>query len=153
MKKPSAAIVVASAALGLAFAAASTRAADAPGGADTLKQIENEWSEAMRVGNADKLKQILADDWVGLGYDGKTDTKQGLLGRLKSGDIKVQSVENGPMDVKFLANSAVAVVQGSDVEKSMEAGKDTSGKWVWMDVFEKRDGKWVAVRSQSAKLR
>jgi hypothetical protein len=52
------------------------------------------------------------------------------------------------MDVKVLGN--VAVVQGSDTEKSLTNGKDTSGKWVWMDVFVKREGAWVVVRSQSA---
>ena len=55
------------------------------------------------------------------------------------------------MDVKVLGN--VAVVQGSDTEKSSAGGKDTSGKWVWMDVFVKREGKWVAVRSQSAMVK
>jgi hypothetical protein len=54
------------------------------------------------------------------------------------------------MDVKVLGN--VAIVQGSDTEKSTMNGKDTSGKWVWMDVFVKRDGKWVAVRSQAARV-
>jgi hypothetical protein len=53
--------------------------------------------------------------------------------------------------VKVLGN--VAVVQGGDTEKSTIGGKDTSGQWVWMDVFEKRDGKWLAVRSQSAKVK
>jgi hypothetical protein len=43
-------------------------------------------------------------------------------------------------------------VQGSDIEKSVLNGKDTSGKWVWMDVFVKRQGRWVAVRSQSATI-
>jgi hypothetical protein len=42
------------------------------------------------------------------------------------------------------------VVQGSDTEKSMTKGKDSSGKYAWMDVFVNRDDKWVAVRSQSA---
>jgi hypothetical protein len=50
------------------------------------------------------------------------------------------------MDVKVLGS--VAVVQGSDTEKSTNDGKDSSGKYVWTDVFAKRDGKWVAVRSQ-----
>jgi len=31
-------------------------------------------------------------------------------------------------------------------------GEDTSGKWVWMDVFVKRDGRG-AVRSQSAMVK
>ena len=55
------------------------------------------------------------------------------------------------MDVKVLGRAAV--VQGGDTEKSMANGKDTSGKWVWMDVFVMRDGKWVAVRSQSAMVK
>jgi hypothetical protein len=55
------------------------------------------------------------------------------------------------MDVKVLGN--VAIVQGSDTEKSVTNGQDSSGKWVWMDVFVKRDGKWQAVRSQSAQVK
>jgi hypothetical protein len=63
----------------------------------------------------------------------------------------MESFEIGPMDVKVLGN--VAVVQGSDTEKSSYKGKDTSGKWIWMDVFVKRDGKWVAVRSQDGMVK
>ena len=81
---------------------------------------------------------------------GSKMTKQGFLADLKSGRDKAQSVEIGPMDVKVLGN--VAIVQGSDTEKSVMNGKDTSGKWVWMDVFVKREGKWVAVRSQAARV-
>jgi hypothetical protein len=45
---------------------------------------------------------------------------------------------------------SVAVVQGTNTEKSTTTdGKDSSGKYAWMDVFVKRDGKWVIVRSQS----
>ena len=40
-----------------------------------------------------------------------------------------------------------------DTEKSITRGKDSSGKYVWMDVFVKRDGKWVAIRSQSAMVK
>jgi len=43
-------------------------------------------------------------------------------------------------------------VQGSDTEKSLMNGKDTSGKWVWTDVFVKRDSKWLVVRSQAARV-
>jgi hypothetical protein len=32
-------------------------------------------------------------------------------------------------------------------------GKDTSGKYGWMDVFVKTGDKWVAVRSQSSMVK
>jgi hypothetical protein len=66
----------------------------------------------------------------------------------KSGKTKTETIEIGSMEVKVLGN--VAVVQGTDTEKSTFDGKDSSGKYAWMDVFAKRDGKWVAVRSQTA---
>ena len=69
---------------------------------------------------------------------------------MKSGASKLDSFDFGPMDVKVIGN--VAVVQGSDTEKSTYKGTDTSGKWAWMDVFVKRDGKWLAVRSQLARV-
>jgi Domain of unknown function (DUF4440) len=86
-----------------------------------------------------------------LAFDGAKTTKKEFLNDVKSGTNKVESVEFGPMDVKVIGT--VAVVQGSDTEKSSNKGKDTSGKWAWMDVFVNRDGKWQAVRSQSAMVK
>jgi len=38
---------------------------------------------------------------------------------------------------------------GSNEEKSAYKGKDTSGRYTWIDVFVKRNGRWQAVASQS----
>lgn len=152
MKKLAGTILLLCACVGLAFAQtkkpASAAPAKGPSVSQTLKQLEHDWMDAGKAGDADKLGEIIADDWAGIGYDGTKETKQGLLADVKAGKSKLESFEFGPMDVKVLGS--VAVVQGSDTEKSVSKGKDTSGKWVWMDVFVKRDGKWQAVRSQSA---
>ena len=137
--------------LGMAgIAYADTSASTGQSASDTLQQLEKEWSEASQTGDTNKVNQLLAEDWVGISYDGTKFTKQALIEALKSGKMKAASVELGPMDVKVLGK--VAVVQGSDDEKSTVDGKDTSGKWVWMDVFVKHGGTWVVVRSQSARV-
>jgi ketosteroid isomerase-like protein len=123
----------------------------ASGTADAIKQLERDWVNAQKAGDVAKLGQILADDWMGLGFDGTKTTKKQTLDNIKSGANKLDSFEIGPMDVQVIGN--VAIVQGSDTEKSSFKGKDTSGKWVWMDVFAMRDGKWQAVRSQSAMVK
>ena len=151
MKKFVEAVLLACACVGLAFAQAQTPPAKGPSVAEAVKQLEHDWVDAAKASDTDKLGQILADDWAGIGYDGSKQTKQSILADVKSGAIKFESYEFGPMDVKVLGS--VAVVQGSDTEKSTTGGKDTSGKWAWMDVFVKRDGKWVVVRSQSAKVK
>ena len=56
----------------------------------------------------------------------------------------------GPLRVRVFGNTAV--VTGSDTEKSTEGGKDTSGKYIWTDVFVKQNGKWRAVSSQITKV-
>jgi uncharacterized protein (TIGR02246 family) len=143
-----AAVLLVSACVGLAFAQSQAPPAQGPSVAEAVKQIEHDWVDAVKAGDADKVTEILADDWIGVGYDGARETKKNHLAEMKSGTAKLESFEFGPMDVKVLGS--VAVVQGSNTEKSTTIdGKDSSGKYAWMDVFVKRNGKWVIVRSQS----
>lgn len=133
---------------GCGFIPAQGQEKKAPSTSEVIKQLEREWTDAQKAGDISKLSQIIADDWSGLGMDGNKSAKADFLNNIKSGRSKTTTFEFGPMDVKVLGN--VAIVQGSDTEKSVTNGQDSSGKWVWMDVFVKRDGKWQAVRSQSA---
>ena len=128
-----------------ALALADTRA---PTTAETLKQLERDWAVAIKAGDGEQVGRILGDDWVEVSNDGRKLTKEQLIAGVKSGRVKVESIEFGPMDVKVLGD--VAVVQGSHVAKSTANGQRISGEVVWMDVFANRDGKWVVVRSQSA---
>ncbi len=141
-------LLLACACLGPSYGQANKPAASTA--AEEVKQLERDWLEAMKAGDVGKLSAILADDWSGLGWDGVRSTKKQYLAEVKAGASKIESFEFGPMDAKVIGG--VAVVQGSDTEKSTLKGKDTSGKWVWMDVFVKRNGKWQAVRSQSARV-
>jgi ketosteroid isomerase-like protein len=75
--------------------------------------------------------------------------KQQYIASFKAGDNKYESIEVGDMDVLVSGNTGI--VQGSDTEKSTNKGKDSSGKYVWTDVFEKKNGKWQAVRSEVTK--
>jgi ketosteroid isomerase-like protein len=135
----------------LTFAQAMKQADKAPSASASIKQLEKEWVDAAKANDMDKLGQILADDWAGIGPDGEKMNKQAYLDMYKSGKSKVESIDLGSMDVKIIGT--VAIVQGTDKEKSTYEGKDSSGKYSWMDVFAKRDGKWVAVRSQTAKAK
>ena len=116
---------------------------------EQLMQTERDWTEAGLKKDAAALDKILADDWVGQGPPG-TVTKAEALADLKSGDNKLESITLGDMKVRVLGDTAV--VTGSDDEKSSYKGKDTSGEYVWMDVFQKKDGKWQAVRSEVTKV-
>ena len=114
---------------------------------ETLKQLEQDFGDAIKAADTNRLKQILDDDWTELTSTAKIVTKKELLEDLTSGSYKLESFQMGPMYVKELGN--VAVVQGIVTERSISNGLESSGKAVWMDVMVRRGDSWVVVRSQS----
>jgi ketosteroid isomerase-like protein len=145
MRRRTATHLIATALLALLPAAqAQTKAAD------ELKQIENDWVNALKTKNVARLGEILGDGWVSLDWDGNTTDKAKMLAHLKLPSYTLDSIQMGPMTVRIFENTAV--VTGSDTETGKEDGKDASGKYIWTDVFVKQNGKWRAVASQSTKV-
>ena len=153
MKKLAGALLLICASVGIVYAQTMKPAAApaTPGVSATVKQLEHDWTDAMKAGDGDKVAAILADDWTSIGPDGAKETKTEFVAGIKSGEYKISSFEFGPMDVKIVGG--VAIVQGTDTEKSVTKGKDSSGKFLWMDVFTKRGDKWVVVRSVDAMVK
>lgn len=112
----------------------------------SLKQMEQDWVQALQKKDIATVDKILAADWSMIDVSGKTISKSDALAALKSGDLSYDSLTWGDMDVRVFGNTAV--VTGSSDEKSSYKGKDTSGHSVFTDVFVKRNGNWQAVASQ-----
>ena len=134
----------------LALPAAITARAAGPDTSQTIRRLEQDWFSAMKSADTAKMDQIIADDWLDWSPNGARVTKAEELKSFKSGESKMSSYAIGPVDV--IVVGTIAIAQGSDTEKSSYRGKDTSGKWVWTDVFVKRDGEWQAVRSQTTRV-
>jgi ketosteroid isomerase-like protein len=117
--------------------------------ADTIKQLEQEWVDAMIAADIPKLSQLVADDWIE-GYPGKAATKANFLDAIKSGKKKLTACEFGPRDVQVLGN--VAVLQGSVTETRIADGKSSTFRVAYMDVWVKKGDRWVVFRSHATKL-
>lgn len=150
MKKMIVTVLCAFVIVELVFAHSTKVSSARPSVTEIVKQVEQDWADATVDVDTNKLSQILADDWRGVGYLGKVSSKEGALSYVQAGKSRLESYEFGPMDVKVLGN--VAVVQGSITENRKEDGQKTIFKAAWMDVLEQRGDKWVVVRSQSARL-
>jgi hypothetical protein len=107
--------------------------------------------DAMVAGDIDKLDQIFADDWVTLASSGKIVTKESVLSDFKSGKDKLEAFELGPIDVQVFGS--VAVAHGGVTEKRNRNGQETGGQFVWMDLLEKREGKWLVVQSAGHRVK
>lgn len=121
----------------------------------TLTQMEKDWSKVgmSKANLANDLKTVdrtMADDWVGIDFLGNTITKAQFIANLKTGAATTQSIELGSIKVRVFGDTAVVTV--SDTEKSTYNGKDSSGKYVWTDIYANRNGRWQAVASHSTKV-
>jgi ketosteroid isomerase-like protein len=132
-------------------AAQPPKATQDPTDVSTIKQLEQEMGDAMVRVDIDRLGQIYADDFATVGRSGKVITKADILSDFKSFHDKLESFENGPIDVQVFGN--VAVAHGSVTEERVRDGKSASGEFVWMDLLEKRAGKWEVVRSAGSKIK
>jgi uncharacterized protein (TIGR02246 family) len=116
----------------------------------TLMQLERDWSQASLKKDVDTLNKIMADDWVNIDFLGKVVTKAQTIANLKSGLPATQAAGLGEMKVRVFGDSAI--VTGSDTGKSASKGKEVIEKYLWTDVFVRRNGRWQAVASQSTKV-
>ncbi len=113
-------------------------------------QLERDWSQASLKKDIDTLNKIMADDWVNIDFQGKTVTKAQTIANLKTGLPATQAAGLGEMKVRVFGDSAI--VTGSDTGKSGSKGKEVIEKYLWTDVFVRRNGRWQAVASQSTKV-
>jgi ketosteroid isomerase-like protein len=150
MKKLVGAVLFTSLCAGLVLAQPLEAPSNDPAVVDAVKQVGQDMGDAMVAGDIDKLNQIFADDWATVDSSGKIFTKEGLLSDFRSGKHKIEWFENGPIDVQVFGD--VAVAQGSVKEKRTDKGQDTSGQFLWMDLLNKRAGKWAVVRSAGARV-
>jgi hypothetical protein len=147
MKKLIVPVLFASVCVGLVLADSPRASLNDPNDVAAVRQVEQEMGDAMVAGDIDKL--IRSSPTIGPLSDRPARlSEEKVLADFKSGKDKLVSYENGPINVQVLGN--VAVSHGSVKEKRIRDGKDSSGEGVWMDLLEKRAGKWVVVRSGGA---
>jgi ketosteroid isomerase-like protein len=94
-------------------------------------------------------KKLVADDWIAISPDGKSQTKADRAAEIKTADIT--SATLGDMKVRVFGDTAV--VTGTDDEITLKDGKKSIDHYVWTDVFVKRNGEWLGVASQTTQIK
>jgi uncharacterized protein (TIGR02246 family) len=130
--------------------AATATASPAENVEQAITKLEREWAEALVKADVATLERVMADDWLMTTWDGQTQTKAQSIAEFKSGETKLTAADMGNLKVRVFGDTAVATL--SLMEKGMSKGKDSSGHFLYTDVWVKRNGKWQAVATHGTKV-
>ena len=115
-----------------------------------IKQLEQEWAEALVKRDQAVIDLITASDWMLTDPEGSLVTKAQADADLKSRVLKFESYKLDELKVRVYGDSAV--VHGLDTERSSYKGKDTTGQYRFTDVFVKRNGRWQAIATHATRV-
>jgi hypothetical protein len=112
-----------------------------------LIQMEHDWAKALTQRDTATLDRFIADDWTNVNHKGKVITKAALIQSVKSAEKPLEAANLTDVHAKIFGESAL--VTGIATEK--KAG-ESEERFRFMDLFVKRNGKWVAVYTQTTRI-
>jgi hypothetical protein len=129
----------------------STAQSPAAGAGDReqILQLERDWTQSFVTMDVAANERIVADDFLGTEPDGKRIKKADLIAEVKAGEALASNLLNED-DVTIRLYGQTAVVNGSESWKRKPDGK--TGRFIWTDIFVKRNGNWQVVASQDLEV-
>jgi hypothetical protein len=134
----------------LISASAVTYAQDVKSDQQILIEMERAWDAAFHKGDAKFIETLLADEFIATYGDGTRGDKAKELSL--AGD-RGQQIDSSRLDefiVKTFGNTAV--VWFTQILVGPVNGKPTEVRYRYVDVWVIRNGKWLAVASQSTRM-
>jgi hypothetical protein len=117
---------------------------------EKLIRLEDAYSKALIAKDRAFLESYYAPEFRGGNWMGFW-TKSTMLKAVLDNRYLVQSMDLSNLHVRVIGT--IGIVQGVSTEVTRVNGKDTSGRWSFTDVFESRNGRWVAVASHTSELK
>ena len=114
-----------------------------------ITKLERDWAAASVKADMAATDRIVADDWIGTSWDGQIQPKAQIVDELKTGTYKPSSMNVDNIKVRVFGDVAVATL--TQTEKSQYKGKDSSGRYLYTDVWVKRNGNWQVISSHGCK--
>ena len=105
-----------------------------------IRELGARWAAAESTGDAEALRPLLTDDFVGIGPLGYLLTKQQWLDRYLSGDFANQQFGWDDIAVRSYGQAAIAV--GVQSQQATYKGRPSNGRLRLTQVLVRAGGGW-----------
>ncbi|PYX34528.1 MAG: hypothetical protein DMG80_01810 [Acidobacteria bacterium] len=113
--------------------------------ANSIRKLEEKWTESYKKRQIDILSSLLAEDFVITVEDGNTYSKSGYITHSADPSVQVDVAELS--DLKVRTHGDAAVVTGAYHERGKSNGKPYEYHDRLTDVWMKVGGKWQVISS------
>jgi len=110
-----------------------------------LRALVRTWDDAFVKGDTATLDRLLADEFAFVGGPKKADYLASFKTRPAD---SIQSAVSTDIQVQVYGDTAVLV--GLDTISGQNKGAPYVSKWLYMDVWIRRDGRWQCVKTYSS---
>ncbi len=115
---------------------------------EILKKLNHDWISAYPTHDTATMSRIFADDLVLISPNGKAFHKKDILKNLMSPDPEYISTKVDTVSVRLFGNIGLVNAKTTGVVKANN--QTNTFQTCYLDVYEKRNGRWYAVASQVA---
>jgi hypothetical protein len=120
------------------------RGDDLPAGADPpVLDLQRRWVEALIAADIAALDTILVDTYVDTDESGSRTDKAGILAALKSGDLRLETIDLLETHVHRYGDSAVLI--GASAQAGSFQGRPIAPRILFTATLVLEDGTWRAV--------
>jgi uncharacterized protein (TIGR02246 family) len=109
----------------------------------TLEKLNEDWIHSYPGKDTATLSRIFADDLIMITPNGSRRSKKECIAMMASPGQQIASAKVDKVQVRLLGNIGLVMAEASFI--SMENGKEVPGRTNYLDVYEKRNGRWVAI--------
>jgi len=114
------------------------------GDRQVIKQLNEDWIHAYPTKDTTTMSRIFADDIILIAPNGSKMNKRQMLAATASPEQKIKSAQVDSVDVRLL-NKNVGLIMAYTSFVFLVDGKEMPGRNCYLDVYERRKGRWVAV--------
>jgi len=109
-----------------------------------IVECSRDWAESVVTGDRSKRRIYFADDFIGTDTKGRRYDKSQVT--RETGPAK-QIISNklDDVSVKFFGDTAIAHGSETWIRKD-----GSTGRYIWTDIWVKRDGRWQVITAQDA---
>ena len=109
----------------------------------TLEKLNADWIHSYPGKDTATLGRIFADDLIMITPNGSRLSKKECIANMASPGQQIASTKVDKVQVKLLGNIALVMAEASFI--SLDNGKEVPGRTNYLDVYEKRNGRWVVI--------